>query len=111
MRFLLSATLLVALSLMTAGSAQAYNGMGPGYRSCGAWIADRGFGPNDPMSLSEQAWVLGFLSGVASTGTGNPLAEVVDPEAVAAWIDNYCRTHLLDPIAQAATMFFAAHPR
>jgi hypothetical protein len=39
-----------------------------------------------------------------------PLNNVADGEAVLAWIDNYCREHPLDLIADAAMAFATAHP-
>ena len=58
-------------------------------------------------------WLLGFLSGVGSTRdtTGlNPL-NGMDKEGVCAWIDNYCGSHSVIFLVQAANAFVAAHPR
>lgn len=51
-------------------------------------------------SWSTQAWVLGYLSAV---NTGDPdFLKQVDPSAIFAWIDNYCRSKPLDQVVDAA---------
>jgi hypothetical protein len=107
LRFLLSATLSVAL--MT-GSAEAYALLGPGVSSCATWAADN---RRDPVkALMNQSWVLGFLSGAGYAGSAeqDPL-HGVDSNAVIAWVDKYCRTHPLDPIVRAAEVFIDEHHR
>jgi hypothetical protein len=94
--------------VISAGSAEAYQTIGPGMASCATWIADR----REPsMHQLEQAWVLGFLSGVGYMGAPNldPLQRV-DAAAVAAWIDDYCQRHPLEEIVGAAEAFLKAHP-
>jgi hypothetical protein len=62
------------------------------------------------MGQLDLAWVLGFLSGIGSTGIGDPLRQM-DADGVAAWIDNYCRAHPIKAIADAVAEFLGAHPR
>jgi hypothetical protein len=66
-------------------------------------------------ALEDESWVMGFLSGVGfeahqeAQGVDNPL-DGMDVEGVWAWIDNYCQTHPINDIAQAAAAFYRAHP-
>jgi hypothetical protein len=67
---------------------------GHGAASCGAWIAARKpYGKDQAVMVS---WVLGYVSaaGVFSTG-GLP---AVDSDGLASFMDNYCRSHPLEPI-------------
>lgn len=95
---------------ITGGSAQAYQLLGPGGASCGTWVADQRTAPS--MYHLDEAWVLGFLSGAGDIGGPDldPLRGL-DAAAVAAWIDNYCQSHPLKKIVDAAAAFVAAHPR
>jgi hypothetical protein len=54
---------------ITASSSFGYQLLGPGARSCGSWLADR----RNSAALVDEAWVLGFLSGVGYAGDGDPL--------------------------------------
>jgi hypothetical protein len=108
MQFLLPAALAVALLNMSA-KAQTYSAGGIGNSSCGTWTAAR-LRPNGSEAYSNGQWILGFLSGVGWTREYDPLNRV-DAPGVFAWIDNYCRAHPLDPIADAGAAFVHAHPR
>jgi hypothetical protein len=61
------------------------------------------------MAVHTEAWVLGFLSGLGVAGVGDPL-NGVDNEGVMAWIDNYCQSHPINRLVDAAKAFFSAHP-
>jgi hypothetical protein len=69
-----------------------------------------------PPTLGSQAalqatgWVLGFLSGIGSTGGSNDPLDGVDGESVRAWINNYCKAHPTEAIEEAAEAFYFAHP-
>lgn len=104
--FLLLAVLGVGL-IIGVTEAKAYKVVGNGTTSCGAWTAHRINAPN----LQEQAWVVGFLSGVGFIGqdAADPL-EGVDAEGVWAWVDNYCRANPIEHISRAAAAFYYAHP-
>jgi hypothetical protein len=62
--------------------------------------------------MLDEAWVLGFLSGVGYTGKAeyhyDPL-HGLDRNAVAAWIDIYCWTYPLQDIVDAAAGFVHVH--
>jgi hypothetical protein len=54
--------------------------------------------------------VLGFLSGVGYRGEGFDPLHGLDARAVAAWLDNYCRAHLFQDLAEAAAAFVRERP-
>ena len=108
----------VALSLFTGtgGAADAkhegnYAVMGLGLNSCDTWTSAR-LTPQATLAFAEGQWVLAFLSGVGFMGgdTGNNPLNGVDAQGVWAWIDDYCRVHPSEKIAQAAAAFIRAHP-
>jgi hypothetical protein len=94
-----------------ASSPGKYSVIGFGMSSCGAWISNRA-DTTAYSRLSEQQWIVGFLSGIGFAGQGkvDPL-NGVDAPGVWAWIDNYCRANPLATIAKAAEEFSYAHPR
>ncbi len=108
----MTATEFTVLSILLCSPLQAQANPqvgGAGLASCGTWTADR----LEKTSLVVEQWVLGFLSGVGLAGQAkgiDPLAGT-DPEAVRAWIDNYCRSNPLKQIYEAAIAFVVAHPR
>jgi hypothetical protein len=100
-----------ALAANGASGQQTYTAIGAGNSSCGAWTMERR-PPYDGAALNTQ-WVVGFLSGVGFMGKSegvDPLRGVVDPNAVVAWIDNWCSSHPLNSIAEAAAAFRYEHP-
>jgi hypothetical protein len=75
---------------------------GQGLNSCGAWTRARQTKSFD-AGLSAQ-WVAGYLSGMnMETAAPNALAGT-DFSGLMAWIDNYCQSKPLDPIANATFM-------
>jgi hypothetical protein len=106
----LSALLTVLTVGLTTGHAEAanYNLIGSGNRSCGTWTAEE----RDQRYPIFGQWVLGFLSGIGYEGapSSNPL-QGMDAYGVFGWIDNYCREHPIDDIADAASAFSRMHPR
>ena len=85
---------------------------GTGTLSCGSWTAARRL--NRAQAHLDQQWIEGFLTGVgwANSGGGfQPLTTVPDREAISAWVDNYCATHPVVPIATAAAEFSEARNR
>lgn len=84
--------------------------IGSGIDSCAKWTSDRQ--ARSDSVVSDEAWVLGFLSGVgdASSPMMNPL-NGTNAFAVWAWIDAYCYAHPTDAIMRAAQAFANAHPR
>ena len=104
----MGAVLLCAASLASAqppGQAGAPSGVevtvyGAGTASCGKWLADR---QTPPLHNNELSWVLGFL-----TASGSLFEELhlrlrqTDADAVAAWVDKYCRENPLKDIGDAS---------
>ena len=91
----------LAVALMTSAAMAAPHSLvaGAGAISCGSWTADR----QTLMNTNEVQWVLRFLS-----GAGAP--EGMDSEAVAGWLDTYCRAHPLKNLSYAASAFVVEHP-
>ena len=116
MKPLLLAALIVSLFAGNAGAADAkhegnYAVIGLGLNSCDSWTAAR-LTPQATLAFAEGQWVLAFLSGVGFMGgeTGNNPLNGIDAQGVWAWIDDYCRVHPLEKIAQASAAFSFAHP-
>jgi hypothetical protein len=102
--------LLALTAAFVPGVATAYHLLGPGGASCVTWTADRRTNIN--LYQIDQAWVLGFLSGVGYMGNANldPL-QGLNFQAVTTWLDNYCQRYPLQGIEAAAKAFLTAHPR
>lgn len=76
--------------------------LGPGAITCEDWASQRQ-GPDRSAALSNQDWVLGYITAyneyLASNGD---VAAGADNESIAAWIDTYCAAHPADVLADAA---------
>ena len=96
----------LALAQLPGGQ---YNQIGSGTASCGAWTENRR--QLTDGAVSDEEWVLGFLSGIGYIGydNANPLNKT-DADGVWAWIDNYCSAHPLSQISDAAAAFYHTHP-
>jgi hypothetical protein len=73
---------------------------GAGTASCGKWLADR----ESPMHHVELIWVFGFLT-ASENFFGElhlPMPRHTDANAIAAWVDKYCRENPLKNIADAS---------
>ena len=72
---------------------------------CGNWTAQH---RTDVFASAQlEAWVLGYLSGWASTSFGpDPLAKT-DHMAVIEWVNKYCSEHPLDSLSQAVVRLTA----
>lgn len=103
----LLSTGVVALLLAhtTVAHAQRIWVYGNGSDSCGQWIANRR--ANDMKATIELSWTLGWLTGATGTyeflDIGSRFRHV-DHDAVAGWLDNYCRAHPLHTLFDAAQM-------
>jgi hypothetical protein len=53
------------------------------------------------QSVVYQAWLIGYLSGLAS-GTGKEVIKDLDDQSIFLWIDNYCRDNPLKRTFEAA---------
>lgn len=92
-----------ALCLGLALSAVADEGRGS--RSCRKWTEERSLAEgrkemNKIPVLISKAWFLGFLAGRGGSGKSDFLGKV-DNESVFLWLDNYCRDHAREDLAQA----------
>jgi hypothetical protein len=68
--------------------------------SCGDWSA---LVAGSVPALQYRAWVLGYMSGVASTGTfATNFLDASTPGGAIAWVDAYCKSHPLERISDAA---------
>jgi hypothetical protein len=81
---------------VAAGTATVY---GAGTESCGKWIASS---TNPGIRAWEVSWVLGWLTAAGYYRVAGDLKET-DSDAIAAWVDNYCRANPLDTVGTAAT--------
>lgn len=70
---------------------------GSGATSCGSWLKERLNG----TYATDLNWILGFVSAynhyihLDSVTSENGIFGSADPEAVAAWMDNYCSANPL----------------
>ena len=96
----------VALASIVPGAgdqarAEQHYAMNPG--SCGTWGIEQQ-GPS-PSFGRLQAWVIGYVSGVAVylPGAGNMLVNV-DPDSISTWVTSYCAAHPFDPLSEASQL-------
>jgi hypothetical protein len=93
---------------------QRYGVLGDGNTSCGTCTRDRtGGAVFDRASANfHLAWVLGFLSGMnyhhATRQKVGNITRGTDIDGLFAWIDNYCKQHPLDTIANATEALYGA---
>jgi hypothetical protein len=68
--------------------------------TCGEFLSD-----SPPTQAADTEWVLGYISGrnrESSVGSRMAGASFTAPQSVTAWLQNHCRTHPLDRLADAA---------
>jgi hypothetical protein len=107
-QLMISLAVVLLSALSTSAEAAEFQEIGLGLSSCASWTEAR----SDQAKLASdmyQQWVVGFLSGVGYTGIANPLLGM-DADGVWAWVDNHCRGHPIDKIADAAKAFNSIHP-
>lgn len=94
--------LAVSASYSPLGRADEVMVYGAGTDSCGQWTEHRRTTGNI-MADVELSWALGFLGGVMDVASVNLKMHFknVDDDAVAGWLDNYCRAHPLEPLFRA----------
>lgn len=108
-RWFVSVPILLVVCAAISGPAQAADPAprvmiyGVGASSCGTWLADR----QAQRHQFDLSWILGFLSASGSFAAlaGGHLSET-DANAVAAWVDKYCRDNPLKNIADASGNLF-----
>jgi hypothetical protein len=68
--------------------------------TCGGFLSD-----SVPTQAADTEWVLGYISGrntESSTGSRMAGTSFTAPQSAFAWLQNYCRTHPFDRLAEAA---------
>jgi hypothetical protein len=65
-----------------------------GVITCREWMGDLQKGSLN-RDGGDWQWLLGFLSGVAWSGTGYDPLRVLNGASAMAWVDNYCSEHPL----------------
>src|SRR5262249_49343881 len=99
----MATVLLCAASLGSAQTAPPpgqFVDYGAGPESCGSWLAARQ-ATGTSLWLQSGQWVLGWVSAAGASNVPAAL-RTTDSEAIAAWVDKYCREHPLDNLAAAA---------
>lgn len=72
--------------------------------TCGTWVKERQT-PSSTKALQLQAWLLGYLSGLAASGAyPRDVLRRSNPDGATGWIDNYCREHPLEGLPYAALL-------
>ena len=89
------ATSVLFVSLLTTTSFGVNAATIKGAQSCGVWIEDR-----EAKRFPVQAWVIGYLSGIASATDSNFL-QATDLPSIALWVDKFCRANPLKDISDA----------
>lgn len=90
-----NAILILTLAFISSEALAAPYVYGDGASSCGEWVEARKGG--DWYSMGH--WMLGFVT--AATYEGRKLRDT-KAVSMALWMDNYCQSHPLDIIAEAA---------
>jgi len=68
--------------------------------TCGEFLSD-----SVPTQAADTEWVLGYISGrnmESSKGSRMAGSSFTAPQSASAWLQNYCRTHPLNRLAEAA---------
>ena len=73
---------------------------GDGANSCKAWTDARARHPQRARLWEE--WVLGFVSGANIYDDSPEMLKQMDERAIFAWVDDYCRTHAVELVDDAA---------
>jgi hypothetical protein len=73
-----------------------------GVRSCGQWVARKA---SDLDKAANEAWLLGYLSGLA-TGSRVDILRDTDYGSLMAWMDNYCNAHPLERVSSGAAQLY-----
>lgn len=74
-----------------------------GGESCGSWTAAAERGLSYPKRTIFKGWLTGYVTAMNlwRVSQGHPDFET-DAEGMVAWVDNYCKAHPLDLVADAA---------
>jgi len=96
---LLVASLAAAATVFT-GPASAHLVQGRGVFDCKAWSAAR-----PAKSQALEAWVLGYVSGLAQWAD-HDLPASYTPEAIVGWVDRYCKDKPKHPLTLVGYQLF-----
>ena len=80
--------------------AESYSVLSNGYITCGEFLSD-----NPGSQAADAVWVLGYITGRnrdSPAGSRNAGTSFTAPSSVTAWLQNYCQTHALDRLVEAA---------
>ena len=92
--------LAILLACLLPAHAEEATVFGHGLDSCAKWTEARGT-RSYRQGLYTQ-WLAGFLSGLNIESKGPDVLNGQGFDALMAWLDNYCGTNPLEPIASAA---------
>jgi hypothetical protein len=100
--FLSLATCLLTLDESSGALSERFAVVGYGTVSCGGWTKERA--EHSASAYVYEGWVEGYLTGFNQYSgiMTNNITKGTDIDGISADIDNYCATHPLGTIAQAA---------
>lgn len=87
---------LLTITTAKASAAERMMVMGAGIESCGAWLNLE----TENGRLERMQWIYGYSSGW-NHGKGKNQVRYTDPEAMAAFLDMYCKNNPLHNLYQA----------
>lgn len=93
---ILAAVMLVALA--RPASSEPRKQIGLGAHTCGTWTQER----QAEVANGMRNWVIGFVNGANVYDSGPDFLLQTDPNAIVAWMDNYCRSNPLENIFTGA---------
>ncbi|MDP1673023.1 MAG: hypothetical protein Q8L65_07885 [Burkholderiales bacterium] len=103
-------TFLLFVMLSVTAPSWAITATGP--TNCGGWVKDRKEGKG--LAWQREAWLAGYLSGLA-IGTGiefwNKGGNLLSPESVFLWMDNYCQANPLKNTFDGGLDLFHEHTK
>jgi hypothetical protein len=105
--WLLALVLALPAASATAESVRIF---GSGNDTCGAYL--KAHQPSrSTVGFSEDNWIMGYVAAFETSELNGShhlaIAMDQDPDALVAWITNYCREHPLDPIYEASDSLVA----
>ena len=87
--------LTVIIVVMASSTVLAKDFIAIGNRNCGEWVRDQ--------TVSDKAWLVGFLSGINVTGvTNDALKKIQSTSQIYLWMDNYCKANPLQMVSDGA---------
>lgn len=102
MKFLKLLLIVFAIGFSTTSNAVTNGVTVKGMKSCAVWVKNRAEQPAPSLgAIIDSTWLAGYLSGVAVARNVDFL-KGVDENTVKVWMDNYCASHPLDLVGDAA---------